>query len=624
MSLMRRYSLRQRLDLVSGVLLLLLGLGGTAALDMARRQRHDLRLLQAVYEQERAVAGLMVAGERALELRDDVLDVNDRLLQLHDNLRALRDGGTMALQDSTLPVAPVRDRFVRASLDGALAWLARHAPPRARTPEDVLAVQQAFAQDGGALLTHLEGMATAAIRRSQTDVMLISGVELALIFGGIALFLLWIVVIRGLLTTPLHRMAGGIEAMQRTGRLVKLPVPHENELGVVAQGFNELADHVEAQKQRLREHIVELQRMNLELDQMAHVKDEFLETVNHQLRTPLTAIVEGLSLLQDGAMGAVSQDQLQLLNAMDSSAEQLGRFIEGLLDLSRLVSGRRPLARAASDLTALLHRVHAAWQSRADGVAVRLQTSALPPVFMDQDAIRDVLEHVVRNAVRHAPRGTEVTITAQQVNSLVLVEVRDQGAGLTPEQLSQLFQPFTHVQTPDAPGSSGSGLGLSFCRQVIERHRGTITADSAPGRGTGIAFTVPVATPAFMLDDACRSAQEASEKEGVGVFALLLVAASVAGSLGELERLLRRNTHRGDVFLRLEDAVAIIAVTNGPGLGAMRQRLARVLDEAGIQAAFAAALSTEDGAGAEALLAAARRRLSEQLAALHATMPRRP
>ena len=210
--------------------------------------------------------------------------------------------------------------------------------------------------------------------------------------------------------TGQHRIATGIDGMQRTGRLVKLPVIGCQELEIVASGFNRLGEQVEEQKRRLREHIVELQRVNAEFDQLAHLKDDFLMTINHQLRTPLTALTESIELLRDGSVGPLRGEQQGLVAVMDKNAQQLSALIAGILELSLLKSGRRPLHRQPADLAALLRQSQGNWQASAPGYAIRLVCDELPPVYMDPPAIQEVVDHVLHNALRHAPERSEILV----------------------------------------------------------------------------------------------------------------------------------------------------------------------------------------------------------------------
>lgn len=586
------YSLRERLDLAAGALLLFLTAGSCLALGLTQYQQRQVKFLKALHEQERLVYELSRAN--------DPLAVRDTLDQLERNLRTLQTGGTLLLRHGhDLRVRPLQDRFMAEHLTSALASIER---------------SRKGAGDVGDLQTFLQSIAAGAESQSLAQVLRASWLQLIFIFCGTLFFLGGVVFLRRLVTTPLHRMADGIEAMRRTGRLVKLPVMHANELGVVASGFNQLAEEVEEQKRRLREHIVELQRVNIELDQLANLKDDFLATINHQIRTPLTTIVEGLALCSDGTMGPMSEDQRSLMQTMHRNAEQLTNLVENMLDLSMLKSGRRPLKRRPGDLAAMLRQAQATWQSMARSCTIQLTCEELPPVFMDGAAIQDVLDHLVRNALRHAPQRSRILVKAHARNGVAEISVADQGPGLSPEQLNQLFQPFVHLQTPDAPGSQGSGLGLAFCHQVIERHHGSIRAQSTEGQGTTMTFTLPVASAQFLFEEACRVAREEAEEEGdqFGLLCLMPAAhggaASVKEAMRRAEAILRSNTHRGDQFVRVDErTLVIVAVTDRAGLTAMAKRLRSTLTQAALEVVLTSAHCPTDGEQPAQLLEAARR-----------------
>ena len=370
---------------------------------------------------------------------------------------------------------------------------------------------------------------------------------------------------------------------------------------------------IREQQRRLREHVLQLKQLNGELDQLATLKDDFLAIINHQLRTPLTPIIEGLELVRDGTLGPLTPDQRSMVQVMDENAGRLAALIEEVLDLSLLKSGRRLLDRAPGDLAAMLERVCAAWRREAGSRTLRLECPALPPVYMDGQAVEEVLQHLLRNALRHAPEGSEILVEAQASEErAVEVAVRDRGPGMTTEQLGRLFQPFVHIQDAEAPGSRGSGLGLAFCRQALERHRGTIRAEVNAGGGMTFAFTLPVASTAFLFEEACRSAKEDAEYD-TGGFAVLLVGSPDGGvpHLDKIEALLRAHTHHGDRFVRLDGAtLAVVAITAQPGLDAMVSRLRGLLAKARLDARLATALAPMDGDTPESLLVAARRRLA--------------
>lgn len=606
------YALRQQLNLAAAILLVLMVAAGCLALEVARQQHADATRLVRWQEQLRLADTLRQSAEQFISerlegrlvppQRQAVFDETFRRLMQH--LGAFQRSGTMALDAGHTTV----DEIVRR-LDSYHARVAAmmEGQPTAETFAPIVA-------EGIRLQVLFDAVAAMLESASISHVERASRWQLAAMGVGLAAFLLGVWLLHRSITHPLQRMVQGIETMRRTGRLVKVPVVANNELGLVAGEFNRLAEHIEEQKQRLRQHIVELQRVNIELDRLANLKDDFLATINHQLRTPLTAVFEGLMLLKEGVLGAVSGEQRQILSTMEESSRRLMHLVEEVLDLTMLRSGRRMLDRHPDDLAKLLREVRAASQSQTTMHTVTLDCHTLPPVFMDPEAIHDVMDHLLRNALRHAPTGSEIRIEARSGPRLVEVSVKNTGQGLTQKQVERLFQPFVHLHSPDAPGSEGGGMGLALCRQVIQRHAGTIRAESGLGQGTTVTFTLPIASASFLFEDACRGAKEEAEYE-TEQFGLVLLAPDGPpgnpGALEQLETFLRRHTHHGDRFVRIDDAqVAIVAVTNQPGLRAMTLRLCGVLAEAGLPVQIGTALHPADGETPERLLQAARSRLA--------------
>lgn len=635
----RGYSLRSRVVAMVAVLCLASLAVGYAALHIAERQRQQIRLVTDLHAQDELLDALLLTGVLALTqpgraavtaqrttLEDDAEALGRSVQQLEQThavrgRRALTAGVKPIDDPALLRYAQVTRTWVQAYRGALIAWWVPERPEI--SAREVL--EQLMAQG-----RTLRGQAQAFVEDAQRESLELAAVMSRIVvltrIGGLLLLLVGWALFHGVVLQPLQRMAHGIEDMRRTGRLVKLPVTHAYELGIAASGFNQLAEEIEQQKQRLREHIVELQRANLELDRLSGLKDEFLATVNHQLRTPLTSIVAGLELLRDTHPN-LSSDQRELIATVIDNSQQLDRLVEHVLELSTLKANRRPLQRHPVDLALVLRQAQHNAQSTAQDRRIRVTHGPLPLVFIDKEAIQEVIAHLLRNALRHAQERTDVLVAVGVQEDCVRVAVSNHGPALAPAQVARLFEPFVHVQTPDAPGSQGHGLGLAFCRQVIERHRGTITAESREGLGTTITFTLPIASERFQLEDACRLAAEEAEHER-GSFALLLVTPlaeeAAAQMLVDAEQALRRATHRGDQFVRLGRAFVILAVTDELGLQAMLKRLHEVLARAGAAVALSSALFPVDGTAPNQLLTIARSRLTVQDAQSQAPDVRRP
>jgi signal transduction histidine kinase len=650
------YALHQRFDLAACGLLLALVWDGWMALGITRREQDEMRLLVALHEQGGLVNELTDDGARLLEqlLHEEgspehVAGFQARLAQLANNLGTLREGGALVLPDhQRLQVRAMGDPTTVQQLNAALAAIELYRKPFHVIDGGVgadtaahLALPHDVNRLGRELRTVIHAIAAGAEHRFLAAAARGHELQLAWGWGAVLVFLIGVLLCRRFVIVPLRRIAHSVEAMRRTGRLAKLPVVSRNELGVVTLGFNLLVERVEEQMRRLHEHVVELQRVNAELTQLATLKDEFLMTINHQLRTPLTSIIEGLELMRDGTLGPLSEEQRLAMQTMDGNALRLDSLIEEVLDLSLMKSGRRPLKREPGDLAALLRSTRANWEAAAQSRTIRLLCSELPPVYMDANAVQEVLDHLLRNALRHAPPHSEVFVEALARDSVAEVSVHDGGPGISQGQLGMLFQPFAHIQTPDAPGSQGSGLGLAFCRQMIERHHGSVRAESSEGKGTTLTFTLPVASPRFLFEEACRCAQEEAEYED-GQFGVLLAAPAdslraqgeTGGSGGasaethlagevmhRAETLLRSNTHHGDRFVWLDELrLAVVAVTDGAGLDAMAGRLRRVLDQAQLAVHLVSVLFPHDGDSPDQLLNVVQRQLSRQMPAPDARM----
>ncbi len=627
-------SLRQRLDVISGALLVLVILGGCLSLELTRRQRDQTRVLQVLAAQHARVEELTRIGEGLVAERLEQHPVNPdhlaafraSIMQLSQTLYVLQYGGQIARgQGEPLHLRPVQGRLLIQNLQAAAmgleqydAFVTRMLEQEKLNPDSAETLRLEFVRSANELHTLIDGVIAETESQSWSHMVRAGFLQLLCMFVAGALFLVWIVVVRRLVTVPLRRIAERIHGMRQTGRLVKLPVVHDDELGYVAEGFNQLAEQVEHQKGKLREHIVELQRLNTEMEDLSKLKDDFLATISHQLRTPLMAVIESLDMMRDGTLGPLSDDQQTFVQTMYDNAKRLANLTEKALTLSLIQSGRRLLKPQAEDLTVLLRQSQASWQTVAGSRTIRLAGDALPPVYLDAAAIRSVMDQLLCNALRFAPDETEVVIEVRRTSTMAEVTVQDRGPGMSPEQLAKLFQPFVHIQTPDSPGSEGSGLGLAFCRQVIERHRGAIRAEAGQQGGTIVTFQLPLATLEVVFEHICRSMEEDAEHEQ-GQFGLLLVMPTISESeasvqmMAQAHTLLRRHTHRGDQFVWMNPHMfAIIAITDRAGLDAMLNRLSGIVVEAHLSVGIGDACFPSDGTSPEQLLAAAKRRFMER------------
>jgi PAS domain S-box-containing protein len=230
-----------------------------------------------------------------------------------------------------------------------------------------------------------------------------------------------------------------------------------------------------------------------EVDRM---KNEFLSVVSHELRTPLTAIRGSLGLLATGAMVELTPRVERILGIAVDSSERLTRLINDILDIERIQSGRLPMSALPREAAELLDDALTELGSAAAAARVRLQAEpSTALVLADSDRIVQALTNLVGNAIKFSRPGDTVHVSAHPASEadgdMVTFCVRDQGRGIPEDKLEAVFQPFEQVDSSDAREKGGTGLGLAISRGIVEQHGGRIWAESTPGAGTVVRFTLP-------------------------------------------------------------------------------------------------------------------------------------
>jgi signal transduction histidine kinase len=227
-----------------------------------------------------------------------------------------------------------------------------------------------------------------------------------------------------------------------------------------------------------------------ELDQM---KSEFISTVSHELRSPLTSIKGALALMLDGAL---DEESRELVAVSKRNADRLVRLVNDILDLSKLEAGKLELDLRPQEASALCGDAAAsmdAWAQKA-GVRLRIRVEdALPRVRADADRIAQVLANLLSNALKFSPRGAEVVLSAaRDARGGVVFRVEDHGPGIAAEFRDKLFTRFAQADRGRRE-QGGTGLGLAISRALVLEHRGEIWVESELGNGAAFSFVLPAA-----------------------------------------------------------------------------------------------------------------------------------
>ena len=254
--------------------------------------------------------------------------------------------------------------------------------------------------------------------------------------------------------------AGHVEAGNYDARV---PLRGPREMRSLARAFNAMVARLEANESQ---------------------RKQLLADVTHELRTPLTVMQGNVEALLDGVHPVDREHIAPLLE----ETKVLARLIDDLRTLSLAESGALALHREAVDVASIARDVVSAFLEQARRASVGLGSSAEGATTIEADPVRvrEVLVNLVTNALRYTPAGGYIAIDVRKTKDRVEVSVRDTGSGIAVDAVGGIFDRFS--RSTDSPGA---GLGLAIAKGLVEAHGGTIRAESAPGQGTRIVFTLP-------------------------------------------------------------------------------------------------------------------------------------
>ncbi|MCW5936485.1 MAG: response regulator [Fimbriimonadaceae bacterium] len=249
----------------------------------------------------------------------------------------------------------------------------------------------------------------------------------------------------------------------------------------------------EAENQRLLE---SEKAARAEAERLNQVKDDFVSTLSHELRTPLTAILGWCHILRS----PLRDEQLEEgLAVIERSTKTQSRLVEDLLDMSRIASGKLTIASEPILLAAPTRAAIETIQPTADAKSIRIHARGLEETCMvlgDFDRLQQVVWNLLSNAVKFSQPGSTVTLSLTSEENTCELRVRDEGKGISPEFLPQVFERFKQADSSTTRETGGLGIGLSVARHIVELHGGTLTAHS-DGLGAGAVFSLrlPIFAP---------------------------------------------------------------------------------------------------------------------------------
>jgi two-component system sensor histidine kinase BaeS len=272
------------------------------------------------------------------------------------------------------------------------------------------------------------------------------------------------------LTHPLRDLTAATHAMAQGKLDQRVPVHSADELGELAQAFNQ---------------------MSADLAHANQSRRQMTADIAHDLRNPLTVIGGYLESLQDGILKPTSER----FQVMQAEVQHLQRLVDDLRTLSMADAGELAIHRQPIAPKELLERVASAYHCQADGQSINLKVEVepdLPEINVDPERMEQVLGNLISNALRYTPEGGEVSLSAKlpidRAEGSLIVSVEDNGSGIPPEILPHIFER-SYRGDPSRSGNE-SGLGLAIAKSIVELHGGSISVTSSLGRGSQFLITI--------------------------------------------------------------------------------------------------------------------------------------
>ncbi|MDB4884892.1 MAG: ATP-binding region ATPase domain protein [Gemmatimonadetes bacterium] len=312
--------------------------------------------------------------------------------------------------------------------------------------------------------------AESAVMEAQRSTL--TALTLALLLAGLIAFLLTRSISR-----PVVALEAGMRAVAdgELGHTLDIRTGRNDEFGRLAASFQDMS------------------RQLAELDKL---KAEFVSIASHELKTPINVILGYLTLMEEGVYGPLTEKQKPVTKTIEAQARTIARLASQLLDVSRFEAGGGRIDARPVNLSTMLdeleHTFHVLAVQREIDFRVTRRPGLPGEVVWDAERINEVTGNLLSNAFKFTPPGGTIELIAAPAGDRVSITVRDTGAGIPPDQLPHVFEKFYQADNQRSASAKGTGLGLAIAREIVTAHKGDITCESEPGKGTTFSILLPV------------------------------------------------------------------------------------------------------------------------------------
>ena len=289
---------------------------------------------------------------------------------------------------------------------------------------------------------------------------------------------------------PLEQLVAAAGRLASGDRSARVEVGGLSETATLGAAFNEMAEELEQEESRREE-----------LDRL---KDEFVLTASHELRSPLTS-VQGFAELLMLDRDSLTPQQAETVEIILDNCRHLVRLLNNLLDLARSDVGRLAIQPQPTEVAPLVEDVVRTMRAQTEAGNQSLREDlppGLPLIDVEPDRIRQILVNLLTNAHEYSPEGASITVAARPVGAEVEISVSDNGQGIPEDQIGRIFDRFTRGDAGLTQRVGGTGLGLAISKSLVELHGGSITAESTVGVGSTFRVRLPIAPSPALGGDA--------------------------------------------------------------------------------------------------------------------------
>jgi signal transduction histidine kinase len=297
---------------------------------------------------------------------------------------------------------------------------------------------------------------------------------------------------------PLEQLVDAAGRLAAGDRSARVEVGGLAETAALGSAFNEMAEELEIEAGRR--------------DELDRLKDEFVLTASHELRSPLTS-VQGFAELLMLDKESLTPRQRETVEIILDNCRHLVRLLNDLLDLARSDAGRLAIRPQPTEVAPLVEDVVRTMRAQTEAAGQTLSEHlqpGLPPIDVEPDRIRQILVNLLTNAHEYSAEGASIGVMARADGAEVEISVSDNGPGIPADQLERIFERFTRGDAGLTQRVGGTGLGLAISKSLVELHGGSISAESRVGHGSTFRVRLPVATGTAVDGGQGRATAEAS------------------------------------------------------------------------------------------------------------------